>query len=246
MVYIRPSRLWRESVCLPVHSPIIPGYTIILVPSPLSCGGRSTSFEIYNTQTLQYIQITMSSQYPPIFSPRYASPMSTGLLSPMTQFNPSPYLGGSLGFTNSQQPLKQETYYDDESSDSSYVMGAIRTPSATPEPNQEGTRSSLSFPNDPIIENLNRLRVEENRTPLQPVHGLHGQGFANWANPNYTTAQDTHNAPRQLVPTAQKPKRRPRSQLGPSGEPRPPHCNIKYTTEELDYIRYQRVDLGLE
>ncbi|KAI1302631.1 hypothetical protein F5Y03DRAFT_208046 [Xylaria venustula] len=206
----------------------------------------------------------MASQPQRVFSPGYGSPVSTGLLSPTTHYNPSPYLGGSFCFTDNRHLLEQEAY-DDESSDGysvpspanytfsesepfqcSYATDAIRTPSATPEPNQDDTRSSLSLFNDPIIETLNRLRVGKKKTPLRPVHGRRSRGFTNWANMNYTAAQDTHNAPRQVVPTAQRPRRRPRSQLGPSGEPRPPHCNIKYTTEELDYIRYQRVDLSLE
>ncbi|KAI0426015.1 hypothetical protein F5Y09DRAFT_334491 [Xylaria sp. FL1042] len=202
-----------------------------------------------------------------LLSPAPSSPVSTGLLSPIACNRTSPYPVGPSCSSKNRASWERKSEYDGESHDdysvslpcrynfpchestgSSYATGALRTPSATPEPRESddySRRSSISLAKDPIIEKLNCFRAVKKKRPLPPLEGLHGQELVDEANRVWATAQHTHDAPHQTLVTAQKAKRRrAMPQLVPPGRLTPSHCNVKYLIEELDHIRYSRVDLG--
>lgn len=122
------------------------------------------------------------------------------------------------GWHGDYSPAASLSHYSHrEYIDYSPINSPRRTPSLTPELGEDDlwSRRSSSAPiQDPITEQLNRLRVHVNKKPLAPPEGL----------------CDIERPPEA---------RRRRAQSSETT-----HCNIKYTAEELDYIRYQRVDLG--
>ncbi|KAI3343515.1 hypothetical protein F4824DRAFT_493766 [Ustulina deusta] len=194
-------------------------------------------------------------------SPSPGSPISTGLLSPIVHKRESAYPAGSLCFRNSRGSAELKSGYDGDGGDdnsvsppyqtlqryefvkNSYAASTLRTPSATPEPRGDDVysrMSSLSLGHDPIIENLNRFRTVNKKNPLPPLPPLEGlpcQEVHSQASRKWETVQDASNEPRLQLQQCQKTKRRRRK------FPKASHCNIKYTIEESDYIRYHRVDL---
>ncbi|KAJ2987656.1 hypothetical protein NUW58_g4382 [Xylaria curta] len=121
-----------------------------------------------------------------------------------------------------------------------HTINSLRTPSATPEP-REGdvypVQSGLLPGQDPIIEKLNHLRIENNKQPLKPLGSLCTPDYLNQASHKWMALQDMHNEVcQQPSPPREIRKRRAKT-------PKTTHCNIKYLVEELDYIRYHRVDL---
>ncbi|KAI1816212.1 hypothetical protein GGS20DRAFT_583736 [Poronia punctata] len=194
------------------------------------------------------------------------SPMSMRLPSPVSAkgevtFKPACVVPGSFG----QPPIwPLEREYEDRRSDAdgSISLPGFRslllpyddhfshspeptpllTPSTSPEPSEAdfgSRRPSLFMAQDPITEKLNYLRVVENKGPLPPLQGLRQTGpyGYNGESPHGDSYHREHS--RQLVPARENRKRRAK----PKDHP---HCNIKYMVEELDYIRYQRVDFAQE
>ncbi|KAI1821363.1 hypothetical protein F4861DRAFT_542059 [Xylaria intraflava] len=135
-----------------------------------------------------------------------------------------------------------------------YAAGSVYTPSITPELSEDGSHASRPnlFPGtDFITEQLNCLRMVENKCPLPPLESLFEPPREQQYVVNDMAYQQypghTHHAQpalqdlqpyQQQPPPAQEPK--PRRKRAPPKA----HCNIKYLVEELDYIRYQRVDLA--
>ncbi|KAI1128542.1 hypothetical protein F5Y10DRAFT_291963 [Nemania abortiva] len=114
---------------------------------------------------------------------------------------------------------------------------SLQTPDATPEPSE--SRRSFYSADDPITRYLNNYRPENKL--LEPIDRLCDLGYLNqathaWAAP----VEDFHEVSYQQPSPPREVKRR-RVQ-----SPETTHCNIKYNLEELDYIRYQRVDLQMK
>ncbi|KAI0191186.1 hypothetical protein EV127DRAFT_480556 [Xylaria flabelliformis] len=125
----------------------------------------------------------------------------------------------------------------------SHTNSPLWTPRTTPEPCNDSVylkRSSLCVAHDPITDGLNRFRIKQNKEPLPPIGALCNiPVFPNQA--------------MQWMPLQHA-----RGELSQQSSPPPPpepikrrmkssktsHCNVKYLVEELDYIRYQRVDHG--
>ncbi|KAI1353038.1 hypothetical protein F5Y01DRAFT_66663 [Xylaria sp. FL0043] len=213
-----------------------------------------------------------SDLLPPISSP----PMSTGLLSPIVGNRTSPYPASPFYSGNNRVSWQRRLEYDGEGNDahsasltgrhsliyyepakSPYTTGALRTPSATPEPSDYSGGSSIPLANDPILEKLNRFRTVGNKKPLPPFQGLQGQEVVNEANWTWAPAQDTIDVQSEASQEPQKPqkphkskkpkkpkRKRAPARNGPSNQMQSSHCNVKYLLEELDWIRYQRVDLN--
>ncbi|KAI0878444.1 hypothetical protein GGS24DRAFT_487299 [Hypoxylon argillaceum] len=112
-----------------------------------------------------------------------------------------------------------------------------RTPSLTPEPS-ESNKSSRRFSQDPIMAELNSFRVGTNRRPLPMVEGLSFRVEANSTPPTVQSFYGVSYPPPPPPPPRREVKRR-RAQA-----PEATHCNVKYLIEELDFIRYHRVDLA--
>jgi len=111
----------------------------------------------------------------------------------------------------------------------------LLTPSTSPEPSEadlSSRRPSLFLTQDPITEKLNRLRKGENKNPLPPLQALCGTAL-------YTYKEEQYQQSSEPSASRKARKRRAKSKNHP-------HCNIKYAVEELDYIRYQRIDIGQE
>ncbi|KAI1426236.1 hypothetical protein F5Y12DRAFT_301564 [Xylaria sp. FL1777] len=183
--------------------------------SPQPSGAIYTTPSLPNSWSTKSTSLR-SSRHPSPFSRELSlspcSPISTGLLSPIARKRSSPYSTGS----SCHEPL-----------DVKLPIRSLRTPSATPEPSKDGVysrRSSQSYPHDPILQNLNRLRKAKNKKPLPLVEGLHDPDFV-------------RKPLKPLVPLELAQRGRGKLQRGS-------HCNIKYLVEELDYIRYHRVDLA--
>ncbi|KAI0446113.1 hypothetical protein F4803DRAFT_569258 [Xylaria telfairii] len=195
----------------------------------------------------------------PILSPR--SPISTGSFSPISfheegVFSPtSPHFKdaptGSLkrkfkgdgGNDNDIVPLPgfqslTLPYY--ESHGCSSTTSPLRTPSVTPEPSEGDVysrRSSFFHALDPITEKLNDLRIKQNKEPLPPLGALYNSSeFSSQATHQQATPPHVHN--KFCQPPSQPQQARKRR--AKSSETT--HCNVKYLVEELDYIRYQRVE----
>ncbi|KAI1168069.1 hypothetical protein F5B18DRAFT_346833 [Nemania serpens] len=125
----------------------------------------------------------------------------------------------------------------------SLASGSRQTRSLTPDLGESSIcskRPRMSLPQDVITEKLNQLRTTQNKRPLPLLEGLSTPTFLSKATPEWANQPKPHN---DLYQQSQPPqgirKRRTRS-LDTT------HCNIKYHVEELDYIRYHRVDLGLK
>lgn len=120
------------------------------------------------------------------------------------------------------------------------------TPSSSPEPSVIGDYTSKNFPprllgDDPITRCLNALRMESDKSrtlpPLSQPEGLGSQPTPSTERPIYHF---------QGPPPPSPP---PPSELGKKGRSRSRkenHINVKYATEELDYIRYHRVDRNMK
>ncbi|KAI3336521.1 hypothetical protein HD806DRAFT_542420 [Xylariaceae sp. AK1471] len=151
----------------------------------------------------------------------------------------------------------------------SHATSLPLTPSTTSEPGYTDVysrRPSLLFmPQDTITEKLNCLRKVENKDPLPPLEGL-------CEPPREITNRGTDRDRRRdrrkgrfmfyrdcLKQADHTGLALYNSDGEPCQQPSPPpetkkerakpkeghtHCNIKYWVEELDYIRYQRVDLA--
>ncbi|KAI0419958.1 hypothetical protein F5X98DRAFT_48828 [Xylaria grammica] len=123
----------------------------------------------------------------------------------------------------------------------SHATSRLWTPSSSPDLSEDDVYlrgPGLLLAQDPIIEKLNRLRMVENKNPLPPLEGLYDQEFLNQATRKWVTLQNIHGETCQ-PPTPLQDTRRRRAKCEQTS-----HCNIKYLIEELDYIRYQRVDLA--
>lgn len=119
-------------------------------------------------------------------------------------------------------------------------MKTLRTPSLTPssrEDDLQSRMSRMSMGHDPIVDSLNKLRADE-KGPLGPIDAFLRQESRSLVNPAWSSFQVGHDKSKRELLSAQATKRR--SEKRQKGA----HCNIKYTMEELDYIRYHRVDLG--
>ncbi|KAI0389916.1 hypothetical protein F5Y17DRAFT_469316 [Xylariaceae sp. FL0594] len=132
--------------------------------------------------------------------------------------------------------------YDELASHASPEPSPLLTPCASPEPSEAvyaSRRPSLFLAQDPITEKLNHLRLRENRNPLPPIQALYGQPpMPMYAHAHAHLQQQCQRSPGLQV-SAKTRKRRAKAKDHP-------HCNIKYAVEELDYIRYQRMDVGQE
>ncbi|KAI1435493.1 hypothetical protein GGR50DRAFT_686953 [Xylaria sp. CBS 124048] len=155
----------------------------------------------------------------------------------------------------SSLPGCQDLLFCDKYHGHSHAPVFPRTPSITPEPSEDGLdscRSSCFMGQDVITEKLNSLRKIDNKCPLPPLEGIFEPLREIRCMPNGTSyGQFPNQAPRKQV-IFQNDSYKPQEQdhSPPQGVKRrrksgPPtaHCNIKYMVEELDYIRYQRVDL---
>ncbi|KAI1360427.1 hypothetical protein F5Y08DRAFT_47307 [Xylaria arbuscula] len=120
-------------------------------------------------------------------------------------------------------------------------IGTIRTPSLTPGPSEDdpqSRRSSMSLGHyDPILDSLNMFRAK-GKCPLQPVDTLVHQSPPSPVGHSWEPLPIVEDKPKYELLAAQETKQQPEKRQKGG------HCNIKYTTEELDYIRYHRVDLG--
>ncbi|KAI1194056.1 hypothetical protein F5X97DRAFT_338178 [Nemania serpens] len=154
---------------------------------------------------------------------------------------PEQYDGGSDVAFSSPQPF--QSYHGSFSH--SLASGPRQTRSMTPELGDHSIyskRPRSSLPPDPITEKLNEFRTTQNKSPLPLLANLstlraHSEASSRWENlpePDDNIYQQPRPHPRQEIK-----KRRTRSL-------ETTHCNIKYHVEELDYIRYHRVDLGLK
>ncbi|KAI1180098.1 hypothetical protein F4777DRAFT_360783 [Nemania sp. FL0916] len=127
----------------------------------------------------------------------------------------------------------------------------LRTPSTTPEP-REGSiysrRPSLLPGNDPITAKLNEVRAQNNKGPLPALGAFADRRFHKQAERKRAATQAFLDNQRELHrPTPPPPPPPPHTIRKRRVQPiNKTHCNIKYNVEELDYIRYQRVDLGLK
>jgi hypothetical protein len=124
--------------------------------------------------------------------------------------------------------------YDERLSDSP-EPSPLLSPSTSPEPSEadlSSRRPSLFLTQDPITEKLNHLRKGENKNPLPPLQALCGTAMCKYKEEQYQQSSGPS--------TSLKPRKR---RAKPKDHP---HCNIKYRIQELDYIRYQRIDIGQE
>ncbi|KAJ8122544.1 hypothetical protein ONZ43_g1287 [Nemania bipapillata] len=112
----------------------------------------------------------------------------------------------------------------------------------TPEPNESNIELwGKAVPRDPITEKLNQFREKKNKQPLPAfLPMLTTSRFLNDASNTWEALESGHEESTQSPAPPQEIRRR-RTQT-----PEATHCNVKYLIEELDYIRYQRVDLGLK
>ncbi|KAI0408616.1 hypothetical protein F4802DRAFT_356864 [Xylaria palmicola] len=195
--------------------------------------------------------------------PHLLSPESTQLLSPIvikekTAVQPDVTLyirtarkgsckrkseddDGSCGNESVSLPGCQTLLPYNEPRKRSYTASPLRTPSTTPEPSQEDTRSrrpSLFLAQDPITEKLNRFRIGRNKQPLPPLGNIYNPGHLVQRTPKWATVPQAPSEPRQQPSPPREIRKRRTKTLKTT------HCNIKYLVEELDYIRYQRVDFG--
>ncbi|KAH9898870.1 hypothetical protein F4778DRAFT_173197 [Xylariomycetidae sp. FL2044] len=138
------------------------------------------------------------------------------------------------------------------------VKRQLQTPSCSPEPSKEYifSRPPTLATEDPITRSLNILRKarDSSRDLLPGLHDLAGSSlnialdftpkqpiFYRTPPPHYAFPQSekplyvAQHQPSPPPPTKGAKKERARPKEG--------HCNIKYTTEETDYIRYQKTDL---
>ncbi|KAI1340504.1 hypothetical protein F5Y15DRAFT_41564 [Xylariaceae sp. FL0016] len=131
---------------------------------------------------------------------------------------------------------------------------ALRTPSTSPEPSSEyiySGRPSMFGLEDPITRSLNMLRKSRNQTEtdLSPPQGLcetarevtleHINQPIFFRTPDYSPV--THTYPYR--PSRQQPSP-PREVKKQRARPKTDtHCNIKYSVEETDFIRYYNRDL---
>ncbi|KAI1183918.1 hypothetical protein F5B17DRAFT_104241 [Nemania serpens] len=125
------------------------------------------------------------------------------------------------------------------------ASGPRQTRSLTPEPGESSIyskRPRASLSQDLITATLNQLRTTRNKTPLPPLEVLSAQRTLSKATPEEVNPpvphEDQYQEPQQQPP---REVRRRRTRLLETT-----HCNIKYHVEELDYIRYHRVDLGMK
>ncbi|KAI1634112.1 hypothetical protein F4809DRAFT_541783 [Biscogniauxia mediterranea] len=127
----------------------------------------------------------------------------------------------------------------------------LQTPMSSPEPKSEYTfsrRPSLLPGEDPITKTLNLLRKEKNHTkdflpriglseplhiPVDFANQLH-ESEQKWPSQTFDYC---HQSPQQPSPPEEKPKKKR------AGSKEPPHCNIKYSQEERDFLRYYNKDL---
>lgn len=122
------------------------------------------------------------------------------------------------------------------------------TPSSSPEPSIAGESiCSLSFPqrstgdDDLITRSLNALRRERGGgNPLPPLP--HPIGFGDQSLPSIGSPTFCF----QGVPSPSPPREYEKRCCRGKPKKKVPHINVKYTTEELDFIRYHRVDRGLK
>ncbi|KAI0816347.1 hypothetical protein GGR55DRAFT_674550 [Xylaria sp. FL0064] len=194
--------------------------------------------------------------------------MSVGLLSPTVGNRTSPYPASPFYSGNDRASWERRLEYDGGASDphsvslagrhslsyyepakSPYTTGALRTPSATPEPSDYSRGSRISLANDPVLEKLNDFRTVGKKKPLPLFQGLQGQELVNEANWMWAPAQDTLDAQSEALQKPQKPQK-PKRKRAPARTSRSDpvessHCNVKYLLEELDWVRYQRVDLNV-
>ncbi|KAK7754220.1 hypothetical protein SLS62_003797 [Diatrype stigma] len=121
------------------------------------------------------------------------------------------------------------------------------TPSSSPEPSLGGESiCSRSFPQCPagdddlITRRLNALRRERGRgNPLPPLP--HSVGLGDQSLPSIGTPIFRFQGASSPPPPREFERR---SRCKP--KKKVPHINVKYATEELDFIRYYRVDKGLK
>ncbi|KAI2637378.1 hypothetical protein GGS21DRAFT_475237 [Xylaria nigripes] len=141
-------------------------------------------------------------------------------------------------------PSCQALLSRDEYSTYSYVK---------PEPGEDGaypSRPNPFLPQDLITEKLNSLRKSENKNPLPPLEGLFdaSRGKHHMTNDPYRQFhnQEPHKRifPQEFHVQPYEQRSPPRERRRRRTSPLKAHCNIKYLVEELDYIRYQRVDLA--
>ncbi|KAI1752398.1 hypothetical protein F4782DRAFT_530652 [Xylaria castorea] len=214
-----------------------------------------------NSPATSHHVLSLSNE--PILDPR--SPVSTGCFSPdsFKEESVSPRTISLCLRNASTVSLKRKSDEDDDGNDNnsvplpgfqsllpyhephgrSHTTSPLWTPNTTPEPSEGDVysgRPSLSLAQDPITEGLNRLRIKQNKEPLPPLEAL------------------CNNIPRFPIPetpwTKWKATQHVRGEPSQPSSPevrrrrvksaKPTHCNIKYLVEELDYIRYQRVDYG--
>ncbi|KAI0118902.1 hypothetical protein GGR51DRAFT_137638 [Nemania sp. FL0031] len=124
-----------------------------------------------------------------------------------------------------------------------HAPNSLRTPSMTPEPSESNPfsrRHSHFAPFDSITHELNKRRSMENKMPLPsaPPAPLNDVGYSN--SPTHQWTSD----PMFLGDSFQQPP--PSNEKKKGGKNPDAHCNVKYKVEELDFIRYQRVDHNLK
>ncbi|KAI8947662.1 hypothetical protein F4801DRAFT_582198 [Xylaria longipes] len=222
--------------------------------------GLSSSWDGIKSPTPSSHRLSFSNE--PLLDPR--SPILAGSFSPISfkeeGVSPRPISlcfrdapTGSLkrkseedgeGRDNKSGPLPGfQTFFPyHESHGRSQTTSPIWTPSTSPEPSEgdvHSRRPSLLLAQDPITEGLNRLRIKQNKEPLPPLEALcSSPGFPNQATRQWTALPRVHSEP-PLQPEQPREARRRRANSQETT-----HCNIKYLLEELDFIRYQRVDYG--
>ncbi|KAI0534660.1 hypothetical protein GGR58DRAFT_505086 [Xylaria digitata] len=178
-----------------------------------------------------------------------------GLPNSWNNISPSPDPPSTLGYQypffseSLSNPSVQKLLPYQEPLEPSHATGPLQTPSATPELSDDDAysrRPGLFLVQDPIIEKLNRLRLVGNKDPLPPLEGLYHQEFLNQATRKWGDLQNTHSTTyQQPSPPQNTKKRRTTSGKGCTTGKKTWHSNVKYWTEELDFIRYQRIDRAL-
>ncbi|TRX94850.1 hypothetical protein FHL15_004311 [Xylaria flabelliformis] len=203
----------------------------------------------------------------PVFGPRSPVPtgsFSPGLFSPISvkkEESSSPRAISLSSRNTSAGSLKRKSEDDGDGYDNkpgpfpriqrllpchephgrSHTNSPLWTPRTTPEPCDGSVylkRSSLYLAHDPITDGLNHFRIKQNKEPLPPIGALCNiPVFPNHAMQWMPLQQPPGELSQQSSPPPEPRKRR----VKPS---KTSHCNVKYLVEELDYIRYQRVDYG--
>ncbi|GAP88515.1 hypothetical protein SAMD00023353_1701270 [Rosellinia necatrix] len=103
------------------------------------------------------------------------------------------------------------------------------------------TGPSPSFVADPICEQLNRSRREQNKTPLPEFKASPDRGTSQCPNPTELHYRGySQRPPTPPLPLSPPPSRSPSEEATGkhNSEQKNTHCNVKYKLEELDYIRY--------